>query len=153
MKAQEYLLNNSKEFLAFLRTRVPVFHLSNIFFRDVHFSVIAFLEAQGMRVAYTSAERLAYRLIEKLEKEKILGPIDRQTWVVLYPDYRTPNRKPAAAAAPAKPAGPAAATAKPAGPAAATAKPAGPAAPVKPAAASAPTATPAGSPASSAAPV
>jgi hypothetical protein len=107
MKTQEYLLKHSKEFLTYLRTKVPVYHLSNIFFRDVHYAVIDFLRAEGMKVYYTSAESLTRALIDKFEKEKLLGRIDYQTWVVQNPEYRTPVRKPAAAAAPARPAAPA----------------------------------------------
>lgn len=107
MKAQEYLLKQSSEFLGFLKTRVPVYHLSNIFFRDVHYAVIDFLRAQGMKVKYAPAEFLARMVIEKLEKQKILVKLDRQTWMVQHPEYRTPVRKSAPAPAPAKPAAPA----------------------------------------------
>lgn len=104
MKAQEYLLKHSTEFLGFLKTRVPVYHLSNIFFRDVHYAVIDFLGAQGTKVRHTPAETLARLVIEKIEKEKILVKLDHQTWMVKHPEYRTPVRKTAPAAAPARPA-------------------------------------------------
>jgi len=93
------------EFLAFLKTRVPVYHLSNIFFRDVHYAVIDFLGAQGMKIKHNPAEPLARVVIGQLEKEKVLVKLDHQTWMVHHPEYRTPVRKTAApAAAPAKPA-------------------------------------------------
>jgi hypothetical protein len=57
-----------------------------------------------MRVGYTEAEDIARQLIERLEKEKVLVPIDRQTWSVRKEDFRTPSAK---LAAPAKPAAPA----------------------------------------------
>ena len=104
MKAQEYLLTHSTEFLGFLKTRVPVYHLSNIFFRDVHYAVIDFLGAQGMTVRHTPAESLARLVLEKLEKEKMLVKLDHQTWMVKHSEYRTPVRKTAPAAAPARPA-------------------------------------------------
>lgn len=104
MKAQEYLLTHSTEFLGFLKTRVPVYHLSNIFFRDVHYAVIDFLGAQGMKVRHTPAESLARLVLERLEKEKMLVKLDHQTWMVKHPEYRTPVRKTAPAAAPARPA-------------------------------------------------
>jgi hypothetical protein len=91
----------------------------------VHYAVIDFLSAEGMKIQYTAAESLTRTLIEKFEKEKLLGRIDYQTWVVQNLDYRTPVRKPAAAAAPARPAAPAPAlpgAAASARPAAATAQ-------------------------------
>jgi hypothetical protein len=103
MKAQEYLLKHDREFLTFLKTRVPVFHLSNIFFRDVHYAAMAFLEKEHIKVRYTEAEALTQSLIQKFVQEKVLGPVDYQTWVVQYPEFRTPVRKQAAPpAAPAK---------------------------------------------------
>jgi len=131
MKAQEYLLNHSRELLGFLKTRVPVYHLSNIFFRDVHYAVIDFLGAQDMKVRHTPAESLARVVLEKLEKEKILVKLDHQTWMVKHPEYQTPVRKTAPAAAPARPAatappvqGGAGTQARPAGAAAAAGAPA-----------------------------
>jgi hypothetical protein len=93
MKAQEYLLEHNREFLAFLKTRVPVFHLSNIFFRDLHYAAMAFLEKDHITVRYTEAEALTRSLIEIYVQEKVLGVVDHQTWVVQYPEFRTPVRK------------------------------------------------------------
>lgn len=131
MKAQEYLQKHGIEFLGFLKTRVPVYHLSNIFFRDAHYAVIDFLAARGMRVKYGPAEPLARRVLEQLEKERVLVRLDHQTWMVNHSDYRTPVRKAAPAAAPAKPAAPAPPVQRAAG------------APARPAAAGTATGTPA----------
>jgi hypothetical protein len=106
MKARDHILTHSGDFLPFLKTRVPVFHLSNVFFRDIHYAVIALAAEHRLRVGYTEAEDIARRLIERLEKEKMLLPIDRQSWAVNREDLRKPSTKPAAAAAPAKPAPP-----------------------------------------------
>ena len=109
MKARDHILTHSGDFLPFLRTRVPVFHLSNVFFRDIHYAVIAFAAEHRLRVGYTEAEEITHRLIERMEKDKLLQPIDRQTWSVHKEEFRKPSTRPAAAAAPApaKPAAPA----------------------------------------------
>jgi hypothetical protein len=104
MKIRDHILTHSGDFLPFLRTRVPVFHLSNVFFRDIHYAVIAFAAENRFRVGYTEAEGIAHRLIERLEKEKLLLPIDHRTWAVNREDLRKPGAKPAAP--PAKPATP-----------------------------------------------
>ena len=104
MKALDHILSHSGEFLDFLRGRVPVFHLSNIFFRDIHYAIMAFAALHGLSLDYTRAEDAARQVIEKLEKDKVIVRIDQQTWVVHKEEFRKPNTKPAAAAAPAKPA-------------------------------------------------
>jgi len=101
MKAIEYILNNQLELLEFLRTRFPMYHLSNFFFRDVQYGLKAMLEEKGMRVRYGDAEEAARAYVEKLEQAKIFRPIDHQSWMVNYPAFKTPVTK---AAAPAKPA-------------------------------------------------
>jgi hypothetical protein len=103
MKVLDHILSHSGEFLDFLRGRVPVFHLSNIFFRDIHYAIMAFAALHGPSLDYTGAEDVARQVIEKLEKDKVIVRIDRQTWVVHKEEFRRPNMKPAAAA-PAKPA-------------------------------------------------
>jgi len=77
-----------------------MYHLSNFFFRDVQYGIKAMLEERGVTVNYVEAEESARAFIEKVEREKIFSPIDRQTWVVRYPDFRTEAARPAA---PAKP--------------------------------------------------
>jgi hypothetical protein len=104
MKATDYIMNNQKEVLEFLRSRFPMYHLSNFFFRDVQYGIQMMLEEKGMRVRYRVAEEIARAFVEKLEQARIFKPIDRQSWVVNYPEFKTPVSK---ASAPAKPAAPA----------------------------------------------
>jgi hypothetical protein len=95
----EFVLNNSRDVLDFLRTRFPVYDRSNLFLRDVQYGIQAMFIQRGVRVNYSDAEAIAGAFVEKLEKEKILVPIDHMSWVVHYPDYRTPVRKKAEAPA------------------------------------------------------
>jgi hypothetical protein len=100
MKQLNYVLSNDKEVFSFLKNHYPVYHLSNIFFRDVQFGIQKMFEEREERVNYKQAEKIARAFVEKLEKQKILNRIDTQSWAVNYPDYKTVSRKPAA---PAKP--------------------------------------------------
>ena len=108
-----------------------MYHLSNIFFRDVQYGILKMFERRGEKVSYPLAERIAKEFVEKLEKEKVLSRIDQQSWVLHYPEYKkpvvapAPAAKPAPGAAPAK--SPAVAGAKPALPPLGGAKPAAPA--------------------------
>jgi hypothetical protein len=97
-------VQNQKEFLSFLRSRYNVFHESNVFFRDLHYGVMAFLELNKLPNGYLPSEELTRQVIGKYEEAKILLPIDSRTWMVNYPAFRKAPLKPVAAPRPAAPA-------------------------------------------------
>jgi hypothetical protein len=97
------------EFLKFLKAKYHLYHLSNVFFRDLHYGVMAFLELNKIKLKYLEAEELTRKVIESLEEADILKKVDKLTWVLHYPEFKKPVVKPAA------PARPAASAAKPAG--------------------------------------
>ena len=101
MKQQDYILNNEKEVLAFLKSRFPLYHLSNFFFRDIQYGIQMLLAEKKMKVGYAEAEKIATAFVEKLEQEEIFTPIDKQSWVVHYPEFKKPIVKPPVAAKPA----------------------------------------------------
>jgi len=109
MKEWQDLLDRHHETLRFLRSRFPLYDRSNLFFLDVQYGVQMMLRERGERVSYAEADRIARALIGKLEREKILVPVDRQTWVLHYPEFKKPSVKPAP---PASSAAPGAQTAK-----------------------------------------
>jgi hypothetical protein len=108
MKNAEQILENDAEVLGFLKTRYPIYHLSNVFFRDVQYGIQTLLERRGVKVGYADAETLARDFTRKLEKKKMLVPIDNQSWVLYNEAYKTVAPPKAAAAKPAaeKPAAP-----------------------------------------------
>ena len=97
----EQLIKRHPELLASLKKRIPMYHSSNVFFRDVQFGLQAVLASEGVRLSNRKAEQLARSFASHLEREKIFRPVDQQTWVLQYPDFRTPKVEKAAAAAPA----------------------------------------------------
>ena len=101
MKHLDFVLDNFTEVLKFLKSRFPMYHRSNFFFRDVQYGIQTMLEDRGIRVRYAEAEEIARALVEKLEREKIFWPIARQTWAVHYPEFQKPLGKAPAAAKPA----------------------------------------------------
>lgn len=98
MNAVESVLNNEQDVLSYLKGRFPVFHLSNIFFRDIQYGIQSYLKAQHQRVSYTAAEAIARQFVAQLEKKKTLRPVDRQTWMVDHVAFKKPMEKPAVAA-------------------------------------------------------
>jgi hypothetical protein len=76
-------------FLAFLKSRFPLFHNSNFFFRDFQFGLRRYLELKEISVNYSEAEKISKELIYFLEGEKILFPINSNTWKINYPEFTT----------------------------------------------------------------
>jgi hypothetical protein len=99
-KHETFVQENTREILQFLKSRFPLYHQSNIFFRDVHYGIMAFLEKKGKKIGYTAGEPIARAFIAALEKEGILQGVDRQSWKLNLPEYKTPVTKAAPAAAP-----------------------------------------------------
>lgn len=129
MKSLDDILQHRTEILEFLKQRYPLYHLSNVFFRDIQYGIRTWLERRGEKMSYTEAEEVARAFVQALEKEKILTPIDRQSWVLQYPPFKKPvvvqatPAKSAPSAAPAK--SPVAAGARPPLPPLGSPKPAG----------------------------
>ena len=96
MKETNIILEAKSEFLKYLRSKFPIYHQSNIFFRDIHYGVLSYLQEHGMRSDYLSAEKVAADVVAGFEREGILKKINPRTWLLIYPDFALPStRKPA----------------------------------------------------------
>lgn len=96
----ELFVEKQKEFLTFLKTRYSLFHQSNLFFRDMHYGVMAFLEMNRQPNAYTPSEDLTHRVITVYEHAGILLRIDDRSWMLNYlPFKKAPSKLPAPAKA------------------------------------------------------
>jgi hypothetical protein len=96
----ELFIDKRQDFLGFLKTRYSLFHLSNLFFRDLHYGVMAFLEMNKLPHAYSKSEDLARQVIEGYEKTGLLIRIDDRSWMLNYLPFKKAPTKPTA---PAKP--------------------------------------------------
>ena len=109
---------NSKEFLKFLKGRYNLVHRSNVFFRDIHYGVMSYLELNNVKYGYTNAEELTNKAIDLYEKTGAFQKLDGKTWLLNVPEFRLPVVKPVPAAKPipgaARPAVSGAAVSKPA---------------------------------------
>lgn len=98
------LTENRKEVLLFLKGRYLLFHLSNVFFRDLHYGVMAYFEMKRIKCTYIDAELITRNWIESLEQANIFKRIDGGSWMLNYPEFKKPAVKPAVAAKPVAPA-------------------------------------------------
>jgi hypothetical protein len=100
MKDAELIARNETEFLKFLKEKFTLIHLSNFFFRDFHYGVMAFLERKGIKLKYFAAEGIAREAAAALEQRGIFKRIDHQSWLLNYPEFALPRvekKAPAAA--------------------------------------------------------
>jgi hypothetical protein len=93
MSLTALIVENQKDFLKYLKTKFPLYHLSNVFFRDLHYGVMNYLLAHKNRLKYTDAERVTREVIREFEKAGILTKIDKQTWLLKYPEFQLPRVK------------------------------------------------------------
>jgi hypothetical protein len=82
------LLSNQDEMLAFLKSKFKLYHLSNVFFRDLHYGVWEFLKRHGVCLRCRQSEEIAHEVIVSLEKKNILKKLDEQTWLLNYPQFK-----------------------------------------------------------------
>ena|GEM_PF-537243 len=87
------LIGNETELLDFMkRSGFPVFHLSNMFFRDVQYAVRDYYRAsEGKDIGTRKADELAAQVIADMEKRGILAPHSRNTWVLHHERYLVPK--------------------------------------------------------------
>jgi hypothetical protein len=76
-------------FLNYLKARIPTFHNSNLFFRDLHYAIKTFLEIKDMKVSYAESELLATEFSEFLESKGILVKVNELGWKLNYTEFTT----------------------------------------------------------------
>jgi hypothetical protein len=105
------LTENNKEVWNLLKSKYKLFHLSNVFFRDLHYGVMTYLQLKGVKYGYAEAEQLTRLWIESLEKAGLLRKIEGDAYMLNNPEFKKPPVKPAPAAKPAAASKPASAVA------------------------------------------
>ncbi|MHB1049964.1 MAG: hypothetical protein ACYC09_07795 [Bacteroidota bacterium] len=86
-KKSQFILGNQVEFLRFMRTRAPLFHLSNLFLRDLHYAVMEFLKSKKVTVRHTEAEQIAREIALQFEKKNIVKKLNANTWMLMYSEF------------------------------------------------------------------
>jgi hypothetical protein len=86
-KVLNTLKNNDEILLKFLKAKFPVFHNSNIFFRDLQYGIRSFLEKKDIIVTYKESENLANDIAEHFTGKGIFQRVNNQGWKVNYPEF------------------------------------------------------------------
>jgi hypothetical protein len=87
------VVENQKDFLKYLKSKFPLYHLSNIFFRDLHYGVMNYLMAYKKKLRYYDGEEVARAVATEFEKSGIFKRVDNQTWLLIYPEFQLPRIK------------------------------------------------------------
>jgi hypothetical protein len=91
MKETEFILSNQSEFMRHLKSKFPVIHNSNFFFRDFHYGIISFFKKHNMKSTYRFTEVIAQEIGATFEKNGTFKRIDHQSWLVNYPEFALPR--------------------------------------------------------------
>ena len=83
------LLIEKSAFLNYFKSIFPVFHKSNVFFRDLQYAIQRYLELKGMNITYANSEKLALGFSAALENEKIFKKINGTTWTLNHEPFLT----------------------------------------------------------------
>ncbi len=75
--------------LNFLKAKFPIFHNSNIFYRDLQFGLIKYFDKKGEKLSYFDSAKLADSLSKNLEVKGIFVKINNFSWKLNYPEFVT----------------------------------------------------------------
>ena len=89
----ERYFGNPGVLLGFMRrTRKPVFHKSNIFFRDIQYAIRDYFDTvEGSPVTVPQAERMAEDVVELYTEVGILRKVNNQAYLLDSPEFATPK--------------------------------------------------------------
>lgn len=86
-KFLQNLINEERTVLNYLKSKYPLFHRSNVFYRDLQFGIKHYLENREIKLTYTESEELANLFIDYLISKGILKKINEQIYLLNYPDF------------------------------------------------------------------
>ncbi len=89
MKEIDFVLNHKSQFLGYFRSKFPVFHNSNIFYRDLRYAVKYFLKSGGFKVSDMELEGVLNALVKVMVSDGILRIVSQGVWSLNYPEFRT----------------------------------------------------------------
>jgi hypothetical protein len=74
-------------FLNYMKSIFPVFHKSNVFFRDIQYGIKHFFEQKNIKTTYTEIDKLGDSIINLLEQKGIFEKLEPNIWKLNYPEF------------------------------------------------------------------
>lgn len=88
-EAYNLLIQEKEKFLHFFKHRFPVFHNSNVFYRDIEYSVKYYLESRNVKLKSGELTKVAGDLIKYFEGAGTFVFMSAKTWLINYPEFST----------------------------------------------------------------
>lgn len=92
-KKSNIIIEDLKGYFSFMKESFPLYHDSNIFFRDLHYGVMGYLKRLKIFVGYSESEKITVDVIKKLVEKGILKAIDDRSWLLSYPEFQKKSVK------------------------------------------------------------
>ena len=89
MKEIDFITSHKNQFLNFFRSKLPAFHNSNVFYRDIRFAVNSFLISGGFRASDAELEAVANALIKVMVSDGVFKVVSEKSWTLNYPEFHT----------------------------------------------------------------
>ncbi|MEO6939223.1 MAG: hypothetical protein ABI444_03660 [Candidatus Kapaibacterium sp.] len=89
----DIIVEDPDVFLGYMReAKRPIFHNSNIFFRDIQYGVRDYFEdREGKTISSKEAIRIANDLTRSYERMGVLRKVNSNGYLLIYPDMLTPK--------------------------------------------------------------
>lgn len=79
----------TEDFISKFSKRFKFFYKSNIFFRDIHFTVVHDTPPKGQSRNYSSTEKMANEIVDALIAKNIIEKVSEGTYRVIDERYLT----------------------------------------------------------------
>lgn len=96
MKELQTLKDNWEEFLKFMKEHYPLYHLSNVFVRDIEYAIKNYFLNKGKKISFAEAEYLAQRFADFLVEKGIFKAVKNEfnrVWTLNYPEFKKQSVK------------------------------------------------------------
>lgn len=84
MNRLETLKSNKEVFFNYMKEKYPLINTSNVFLRDLQYSIKSYFEAKDDFVKYPEAESLALAFAKYLESTNEFVKLSKNTWKVNF---------------------------------------------------------------------
>ncbi len=98
------ITGNVHELFTFMKEQgYPIFHMSNIFLRDIEYGIRDYYRVATKKdIGTREARRLAAELVDYLLKNNLMTPLNQKTWILNMPEFlNKPKEEPKPATEPA----------------------------------------------------
>ncbi len=88
-KMLEELIKDEEIFLSYLKSRFPLFHKSNFFFRDLEYGIKFYFEKKNASLSAADNLRLAVKMGSYFEEKNFFKKVSEGVWMINMPEYVT----------------------------------------------------------------